>query len=246
MHLFQWITEAIQAFALATVESPWILLVVLALCIVDAAFPPVPSESVVIAVATVVAREHPQALLLLGAIAAIGAFTGDQCVYWLGRRLAKRSDSRPRWLSGKRATRAIDWATRAIARSGPVLIMTGRFVPVERTAVKLAAGTTGYPARRFTIAAALAAVFWAAYSVAIGAAFGHFFGGQPLLALVLGITTAFAIGLLVEFFSARIGARRHAADEAAGDEEVARAAESAPDPAASVGRGDREERLDPR
>jgi len=243
MHLFQWITEAIQAFALATVESPWILLVVLALCIVDAAFPPVPSESVVIAVATVVAREHPQALLLLGAIAAVGAFTGDQCVYWLGRRLG---DRQPRWLSGKRASRAIDWATRAIRRSGPVLIMTGRFVPVGRTAVNLAAGTTRYPARRFTIAAAFAAVFWAAYSVAIGAAFGHFFGGQPLLALVLGIGTAFVIGLLVEFVSTRVGARRHAAHEATGDEEVARAAEIAPDPAASADRGDREERLDPR
>jgi len=239
MHLFDWITDAIQTFALAAVESPWVLLVVLALCIIDAAFPPVPSESVVIAVATVIARDHPETLWLLGAIAAVGAFTGDQCVYWLGRRLGGRD---PRWLRGKRARKALDWATRAIRRSGPVLIMTGRFVPVGRTAVNLAAGTTRYPARRFTVAAAFAAVFWAAYSVAIGAAFGHLFGNQPLLALVLGITTAFLIGLLVEFVSSRIGSRMRARSAGNGED----AGQPAGLSGASVGVGDGEERLDTR
>lgn len=204
MNLFEWITDAIQMFALATVESPWILLVVLMLCIVDAAFPPVPSESVVIAVATVIVRDHPNALWLLGAVAAVGAFTGDQAVYWIGRRIGNRE---PRWMRGRRASRALDWATRAIRRSGPVLIMTGRFIPVGRTAVNLAAGTTRYPAVRFTVAGGLAAVFWAAYSIAIGALFGHAFGNHPLLALVFGIATAFVIGLLVEFISTRLGAR---------------------------------------
>lgn len=209
--LFQWITDAIQAFAMATVESPWILLVVLMLCIVDAAFPPVPSESVVIAVATVVAKDHPEALLWLGAIAAVGAFTGDQIVFRIGRRLG---DRRPKWLSGRRVSRALDWATHAIDRSGPILIMTGRFVPVGRTAVNLAAGTTGYPVRKFTIAAAFAAVFWSAYSIAIGAVFGHVFGNHPLLALVLGIATAFVIGLLVEVVTSRISGRRRDAKAA--------------------------------
>ena len=204
MNLLDWATDAIQAFALATVESPWVLLVVLALCIVDAIFPPVPSESVVIAVATVIALDHPGSLWLLGAVAALGAFIGDQGVYWLGRRLGNRN---PAWLRGKRAQRTLGWATTAIRRSGPVLIMTGRFVPIGRTAVNLAAGTTRYPASRFTVAAACAAVFWAGYSIAIGAVFGSVFGNHPLLALLLGIVTAFVIGLIVEFVSARVGSR---------------------------------------
>lgn len=206
MDLWQWVTEAIEAFALATVESPWVLLVVLALCIVDAIFPPVPSESVIIAIATVVVADHPNTLWLLGAIAAVGAFTGDQMVYWIGRRLGKRN---PKWLRGKRAQRTLGWARLAIRRSGPILIMTGRFIPVGRTAVNLAAGTTRYPAWKFTIAAGFAAVFWAAYSIAIGAIFGNLFGRHPLLALLLGLVTAFAIGILVEFLSRRIGKRMH-------------------------------------
>ena len=204
MSIWQTVTEAIEAFALATVESPWILLVVLALCIIDAIFPPVPSESVIIAIATVVVTDHPNTLWLLGAIAAVGAYTGDQMVYWIGRRLGARN---PRWLRGRRMQRTLGWARRAIARSGPILIMTGRFIPVGRTAVNLAAGTTRYPAWKFSIAAGFAAVFWAAYSIAIGAIFGNIFGSHPLLALLLGLVTAFAIGLLVEFLSKRIGRR---------------------------------------
>ncbi|WP_052492380.1 DedA family protein [Leucobacter komagatae] len=207
MSVWEWVTNAIETFALTTVESPWVLLVVLALCIIDAIFPPVPSESVIIAIATVVVADHPNTLWLLGAIAAVGAFTGDQMVYWIGRRLGARN---PKWLSGRRAQRTLNWAKRAIMRSGPILIMTGRFIPVGRTAVNLAAGTTRYPAWKFTIAAAFAAVFWAAYSIAIGAIFGNIFGSHPLLALMLGLVTAFAIGLLVEFISKRIGRRVHA------------------------------------
>ncbi|WP_461637578.1 DedA family protein [Leucobacter sp. BZR 635] len=201
---WEWVTNAIETFALATVESPWVLLIVLALCIIDAIFPPVPSESVIIAIATVVVADHPNTLWLLGAIAAVGAFAGDQMVYWIGRRLGQRN---PAWLRGTRAQRTLGWARRAIRRSGPILIMTGRFIPVGRTAVNLAAGTTRYPAWKFSIAAGFAAVFWAAYSIAIGAIFGNIFGSHPILALLLGLVTAFAIGLLVEFLSKRIGRR---------------------------------------
>ena len=204
MSVWEWVTNAIEAFALATVESPWVLLVVLALCIIDAIFPPVPSESVIIAVATVVVTDHPNTLWLLGVIAAVGAFTGDQMVYWIGRRIGRKN---PAWLRGRRTQRTLGWARRAISRSGPILIMTGRFIPVGRTAVNLAAGTTRYPAWKFSIAAGCAAVFWAAYSIAIGAIFGNIFGSHPLLALLLGLVTAFAIGLVVEFVSKRIGRR---------------------------------------
>lgn len=207
MSVWEWVTNAIETFALATVDSPWVLLVVLALCIIDAIFPPVPSESVIIAIATVVVADHPNTLWLLGVIAAVGAFTGDQMVYWIGRRLGARN---PKWLNGKRAKRTLGWARRAIRRSGPILIMTGRFIPVGRTAVNLAAGTTRYPAWKFSIAAGFAAVFWAAYSIAIGAIFGNIFGSHPLLALLLGLVTAFVIGLLVEFISKRVGRRLHA------------------------------------
>lgn len=224
MGIWEWVTNAIEAFALATVESPWVLLVVLALCIIDAIFPPVPSESVIIAVATVVVADHSHTLWLLGVIAAVGAFTGDQMVYWIGRKLGARN---PKWLSGKRAQRTLAWARRAIRRSGPILIMTGRFIPVGRTAVNLAAGTTRYPAWKFSIAAAFAAVFWATYSIAIGAIFGNIFGSHPLLALLLGLVTAFVIGLLVEFISTRIGrsiqTRRMAAFRAAWAEDKAAA-----------------------
>ena len=67
--------------------SPWVYLVVFAVCFVDGFFPPVPSETVVVGAATIsVATGQPQLLLLIGAAAA-GAVLGDNAAYQLGRML---------------------------------------------------------------------------------------------------------------------------------------------------------------
>ena len=45
--------QAINDFILAAAGQPWVLFVVLACCIIDGFFPPIPSESVVVGLSAV-------------------------------------------------------------------------------------------------------------------------------------------------------------------------------------------------
>jgi membrane protein DedA with SNARE-associated domain len=183
----------------------------------------VPSESVLIAVATVstsaavVGGADVDAALAAGAgpplwalvlVAAFAAWVGDHLVFHLGRRVGPE---RWRWMRRPRVARGIDWARRALARRGGLYIVTGRFIPGGRVAVNFVAGSTRYPRGRFAVTAGLAAIVWASYSVGIGVFFGALFDGQPLLAMVLGIVVACVAGLVLDAVFGR-RAREAAAD----------------------------------
>ena len=97
--------------ALALTATPWVYVVLFALAVVDGFFPPVPSETVLIALAaTSVALGTPNLALVLVAGAA-GAFVGDQVAYWIGSRVNVR---RVRFLQGRTAQRTLDAASRTL------------------------------------------------------------------------------------------------------------------------------------
>lgn len=214
------LSAAIESFVLASVELPYVLLIVAALCLIDAVFPVVPSESVLIAVATVSVSASMTAtvpasvpavgppLWALVIVAALAAWIGDHLVFHLGRRVGSE---RWRWMRRPRVARAIEWARKALARRGGLYIVTGRFIPGGRVAVNFVAGSTRYPRGRFAITAGLAAIVWASYSVGIGVLFGAVFDGQPLLAMFVGIVVACVAGLVLDAVFGRRG-RETAAD----------------------------------
>jgi membrane-associated protein len=185
---------------LSLADSPWVLVVILAVCICDAFFPPVPSESVVVAVAVLATAGDGPQWWTIALAAMVGAWLGDNLTYLLGRQIGT---DRWAWLRRPRARRAVDLARRALARRGALFIMTARFVPVGRVAVNLTAGATGFHHRSFVALSALAAAVWAGYSVGIGALFGHVLGDQPLLATVIGIATAVSIGFIADLIASR-------------------------------------------
>lgn len=196
--LFEWLgalSVTIEQIVLDSVALPYVLLLVAAFCLVDAVFPVVPSESVLIAVATVSTASVGPSLWSLILAAAAAAWLGDQLVFQLGRGVGP---ARWRWMRRPRVAAAIAWATRALERRGALYIVTGRFIPGGRVAVNFVAGSTHYPRGRFLLTAALAAVVWASYSVGIGVFFGSFFDGQPLLAMASGIVLACVVGLLLD------------------------------------------------
>jgi membrane protein DedA with SNARE-associated domain len=210
---FAALSTAVETFVTASVELPYVLLIVAALCLVDAVFPVVPSESVLIAVATVSVSSSPSAaapaaapagppLWALVIVAALAAWVGDHLVFHLGRRVGSE---RWRWMRRPRVARAIDWARRALARRGGLYIVTGRFIPGGRVAVNFVAGSTRYPRGRFAVTAGLAAIVWASYSVGIGVLFGAVFDGQPLLAMLVGIVVACVAGLVLDAVFGRRG-----------------------------------------
>lgn len=200
----------LMGFVEPLMTTPAIYAVVAGFAAGDVLFPPLPSEGAVIAGGVFAASAGVPSLPLVIAAAAAGAFVGDHIAYALGRSvLGPRLVNR--W---PRLGRLVTPVARQLDRRGGTLIVTGRFVPGGRTAVMLASGLTRYPLRRFSRAAALAAVVWATYSGAIGYLGGAAFAANPLLGIAVGIGLSMAITLLVEIVRKAATARRTSATAA--------------------------------
>jgi membrane-associated protein len=189
---------------LALGGSPWLLLAVWALAALDGIFPPVPSETVVLAAAVLSASTGRPSLLQLVPAAAFGAFCGDLIAYSVGRRVPLR---RLRIFRSSRAQRSLDWAERALRSRGTSFILSARFVPVGRVAVNMTAGATGFPLRRFVPTAALAGAVWASYTTALGVGAGSFLADRPLVAIAVGIGIGSLVGAFIDAAVGRRAAR---------------------------------------
>ena len=74
---------------MALVGSPWVFVALYAFATVDGFFPPIPSETVVIALASLWASGGTPPLFPVILLAAAGAFTGDQIAYTIGTSAAR-------------------------------------------------------------------------------------------------------------------------------------------------------------
>jgi membrane protein DedA with SNARE-associated domain len=204
--------ESLQQILLATIASPMVYLLIFALVVIDGFFPPVPSETIVVAAAAIGAATGSPNPVLVGLVAAIGAALGDSIAYLLGRSIGT---DRFRWMRRPRVARALAAARRGLDRRATFLILTARYIPVGRIAVNMTAGATRFPARRFVPLALLAGACWSAYSIGIGLLAGHWAHEHPLIGAGIGIVTAIALGFIVEGATAMITRRRRRMREAA-------------------------------
>ena len=137
----------IEAWALALVGSPWIFVVLYLFATIDGFFPPVPSESIVIALAAlaiVAGRRRTSAGHARRRAPARSRVTRSRT------RSAPRSRCASCGSCGRRAgRRPIDWAEHALAKRGAAFIIAARYIPIGRVAVNMTAGAVGYPRRRF-------------------------------------------------------------------------------------------------
>jgi len=198
--------NAVSDWAVALAGTPWVFLALYVFATIDGFFPPIPSESVIIALAALFMASGSADFWILGAVAAAGAFTGDQIAYSIGRHIPL---GRLRFMQGPRAKRSLAWAERALAERGSSFIISARYVPIGRVAVNMTAGATGFPRHRFTGLAVVAAISWSIYSVLLGIGAGRLFGKQhPLLAMAAGVAAGLLLGLLVDWLISRWGRRR--------------------------------------
>lgn len=190
----------------------WSYPVILLVSMLDAFFPVVPSETVVIT-GGVVAGSGDLSLPLVIASASLGAFVGDNISYGLGTWLGEHTVRRV--FRGERSHRAFDWAERQIEVRGFYLIVVARFVPGGRTAVTFASGYThGMRYRRFVVADACAALVWGSYAALLGYVGGKKFEDAPWKGLLLAFAVAVVLAAAVE--GARwLRHRRHAPPGAA-------------------------------
>jgi membrane protein DedA with SNARE-associated domain len=106
--------------------------------------------------------------------------------------------------------RAFRFASHELDERGGVVIVVARYIPVGRVAVNVTAGASEFPRPRFLGFTAIAAVTWAAYSVAIGALAGTWVEQNPLLGAVGGIAVAVLLGVASDNVVRRRIARRPA------------------------------------
>jgi len=187
----------------ALAGSPWVYPVVFVLTVLDAFLVVVPSETVVVALGALALSTGSPQLGWLIPVAAVAAMTGDSLTYRLGRTVGLE---RFRWMRRPRVVRVVDWATRSLDQRAAAVLLTARFVPFGRVVVNLTAGATGFRYRRFLGLTAIAGVCWATYNAVVGALFGAWFDGNPVLAVVVSVAVALLLGVVVDRVAARLAA----------------------------------------
>ena len=187
--------DSLTTTVLDAAGQPWVPLALLLFCAIDGIFPPVPSESLVIGLAALsAATGQPDVWLVLLAGAA-GAAIGDLTAYGIGRRTGLH---RFAWMRGPRTASVIDRTTRTLERRTALFLITGRFVPVVRVVINLAAGASRMPLRRYLPLNLTAAIVWASFSVGVGLLGGTWMHDNPLLGLALAIVLGIALGTAVD------------------------------------------------
>ena len=193
--------------ALTSLQVTSVLSYVIAVLVpaLDAVFPVLPSETVVIALGVATAGSTDPRIALLVACCAAGAFLGDNLSYLLGRRFGPWAERR--FFPGGKGARRRAWAERSLQRFGMQLIVVCRFFPGGRTAVTLYCGMIGYPRRRFVAATAAAASIWAVYSFFLGRLGGRAFEDRPWAGFAVAFGVTVAVSGLIEL-ARRIGRSR--------------------------------------
>jgi membrane-associated protein len=178
------------------VSSPLSYVIAVLLPAFDALIPLLPSETAVIALGVATAGSVDPRAAALVALAALGAFLGDNAAYLLGRRFGPAAARRV--FAGERGARRLAWAERSLHRFGARIIIACRFIPGGRTAITLTCGLVGYPRRRFVAVTAAAAVIWASYAFLIGRLGGRAFEDRPWAGLLLALALTAAISVAIE------------------------------------------------
>lgn len=170
--------------------GPWVLAGLGIIVFIESGvlFPFLPGDSLLVTAAVLRGELDIQTWQIL-AVGIVAAFLGDQVGYYLGhtfgRRLFKDDAKILR-------TDRLEAAEAFFAKYGPVSLVLGRFVPIVRTYIPLAAGTANMPYRKFIGWNLAGGIAWVCSMAAVGVLLGN----------IPGITSSIdKIMLLIIFIS---------------------------------------------
>ena len=187
--------------------SSWSYFVIFIVAVIDAFFPLVPSETVLVIGGSFAASGDLNLLLVILAGAA-GAILGDNISYGIGTVVGERTVKR--WFRSEKAHKRLEWAERTLDERGAYIIIIARFIPGGRTAVTFSAGyIPTFPWRRFIVYDIVAGVIWATYAALLGYFGGKTFEDHPLWGVAIALGIALTLGLVVEAVR-HVRARRRA------------------------------------
>lgn len=205
--------DSISNLLLSLASSFVVLPLITVFATIDGFFPPIPSETVVISLASVYggAGEWGRAALLV-LFASVGAFAGDNIAYWIGHFF---QPGKWRLFSTGKGHTAYAWAARQFRTKGAPLLFAARYVPIGRVAVNIVAGSMRFKYSQFVMIDSMASLTWGTYCTALGLVGGSIVGSNPILAIVVGTTLGVATGALVQkLVSKRLGMTGFEVDDA--------------------------------
>lgn len=198
------VARHLLSFAMA---SHWLLLILFVAAAVDAVFPVVPSEGMVITAGMAAAAGH-QNLLLVIAVAMVGSVIGESTCYFMGR---GSGPALHRWMKRQeRRQQMYDRVSGALHARGGLILMTVRYIPGARMVATLTAGATRYSFKKFIVFTFFGVTIAYTYVALLGYLGGDAFAHDQLKGLAFSLGLAATIGLLVET-SRRIAVKRRAA-----------------------------------
>src|SRR6195952_1478030 len=171
--------------------GPWALVVIAVFVFIESGllFPFLPGDSLLVT-AGLAHQSLGLSVPVIAVVAFLAAAAGDQVGYLLGDRFGARlfkDDARILKTSRLRETEAF------FEKDGGRALVLGRFVPVVRTYVPLAARSARYPYRRFLPWNVLGAFLWAVGVTIIGS----LLGGVPFVANNLEVILALVVAISV-------------------------------------------------
>ncbi|OKL48219.1 hypothetical protein BSR28_00455 [Boudabousia liubingyangii] len=210
-----WVMGVVLSWAGSFMILPTLML----FCFIDGFAPILPSETLIIALASLWHTGQVVPLWSIIIFAVIGAFFGDLGAYHVGKWLPVSKIPVIRRFATEEA---LATARNALNRRGASYLLTARFIPVGRVAVNMTAGAAHYQLRRFMPTMIVADILWCSFSVIIGLTAGRFFKGHPFLGMVIGIACGITMGLIIDQIISRVTAKKNSqlAQEELGDSVV--------------------------
>jgi membrane-associated protein len=187
--------EAARHLLGIAMASHWLILVLFVAATVDAVFPVVPSEGLVVTAGMAAAAGH-QNLLLVIVAAMVGSVIGESVCYFLGR---GSGPALHRWMRRQeKRQRIFEKVSTALHSRGGLILMTVRYIPGARMVATLTAGATAYSFRKFILFTIAGVTIAYTYVALLGYLGGDAFAHDSLKALAFSLGLAFTIGLVIE------------------------------------------------
>lgn len=214
------LTHLMDANTLLSSFGPWVLVGLGIIVFIESGllFPFLPGDSLLVT-AAILHGELNTNIWAIFAVAAVAAVAGDQAGFFIGHRFGRRFFSPDAKIL---KTEHLDAAEEFFAKHGPIALVLGRFVPIIRTYVPLAAGTSRMDYKRFVVWNVSGALAWVTTMILVGVLLGGIPGIEHsiegIMLVIVGISV---LPIIISGINKRRNNKKAAKEQAATDEALA-------------------------
>lgn len=186
------LSSYMDAATLLEAFGPWVIGGIALVVFIESGvlFPFLPGDSLLVT-AAILRHDLHVSLWLLITVGIVAAIAGDQVGYWIGHRFGRglfKQDARLLKLE------YLNTAENFFRKHGPLALVLGRFVPIVRTFIPVAAGTAGMRYTKFIGWNVSGAVAWVLSMNLVGVFLGNIPGIansiEKLMLLIIALSVA--------------------------------------------------------